>query len=99
MLLADLWRSNLKHRLAFVGYLPTSPHCRSHDRTDMHPRRLLTLGPEDEPLWVRVYVHQIGESWAAMIVGDAVLPPEPGTLTGLVGHGEGSRCDGKPSPG
>ncbi len=50
-------------------------------------RRLLTLGPDNEPLWVRVYVQQIGDSWAAMIVGDDVLPPEPGELKGLAFFG------------
>ncbi len=46
-------------------------------------RRLLTLGPDNEPLWLRVYVQQIGEAWAAMIVGDDVLPPGPGELKGM----------------
>jgi hypothetical protein len=34
----------------------------------MRAKRYLTLGPENEPLWVRLYVHQIDETWAAMIV-------------------------------
>ena len=51
-------------------------------------RRLLTVGPETEPLWVRLYVHQIGERWAAMLVADDAPPPEPGTLTGLAFFGE-----------
>jgi hypothetical protein len=34
--------------------------------------RLLTLGPDSEPRWVPLYVHQTGETWAAMIVGDDV---------------------------
>ncbi len=49
----------------------------------MRPRRLLTLSPDHEPLWVRLYIHQIGDRWAAMLVADGVLPPEPGTLKGL----------------
>ena len=36
--------------------------------------RLLTLGPADEPLWVRLYVHQVEERWAAKIGRDARLP-------------------------
>ena len=48
----------------------------------MTSRRLLTLGPAHEPLWVRLYTHQIGEKWAAMIVDDGVPPPEPGSITG-----------------
>jgi len=47
------------------------------------PCVLLTLGPNHEPLWVRLYVHQIGEKWAAMLVADDAPPPEPGSLTGL----------------
>jgi hypothetical protein len=38
-------------------------------------RRLLTLSPDHEPVWVRLYVHQIGETWAAMILADHVSPP------------------------
>jgi hypothetical protein len=38
-------------------------------------RRLLTLGPDNEPLWARLYVNSVGEHWAAMRVGDAVPPP------------------------
>ena len=53
----------------------------------MLSRRLLTLSPDNEPLWVRLYVHQIGEAWAAMIVGDDELPPEPGALKGLAFFG------------
>jgi len=53
----------------------------------MHSRRLLTLSPDNEPLWVRLYVHQIGEKWAAMIVDDGAAPPEPGTLKGLAFFG------------
>lgn len=46
-------------------------------------RRLLTLSPNNDPLWVRLYVHRIEDMWAAMLVGDDVPPPEPGTLMGL----------------
>jgi hypothetical protein len=48
-----------------------------------NPIRLLTLDPDNDPLWVRLYVHPIGDHWAAMIVGDDVLPTGPGTLTEL----------------
>ncbi len=53
----------------------------------MRSRRLLTLSPDHEPLWVRLYIHQIGDRWAAMLVADGVLPPEPGTLKGLAFFG------------
>jgi hypothetical protein len=48
----------------------------------MRFRWLLTHGPDNEPMWVRLYVHQIGEAWAAMIVADEALPPGSGELKG-----------------
>jgi len=39
--------------------------------------RLLTIGPDNEPLWVRLYVQPIGEWRVAMIVRDE--SPSPGT--------------------
>ncbi len=54
----------------------------------MTSRRLLTLGPDNEPLWVRVYVQQIGDSWAAMIMGDDVSAPGPGELKGVAFFGD-----------
>jgi hypothetical protein len=50
-------------------------------------RRLLTLSPGHEPLWVRLYVQKIESVWAAMLVGDDELPPEPGELKGLAFFG------------
>jgi hypothetical protein len=44
--------------------------------------RLLTLGPDNEPLWVRLYVHPFGNHWAAMIVADDVEHALPGELKG-----------------
>ncbi len=49
----------------------------------MRSRRILTLGPDKETLRMRFYVQQIGDSWAAMIVGDDVLPPGPDELKGM----------------
>jgi len=49
----------------------------------MRSRRIPTRGPEGEPLWVCLYVRDTGLTWAAMIVGDAERPPEPGELKGL----------------
>lgn len=54
----------------------------------MRTRRILTLGPSEEALWVRVHVRQIGERCVAMILADDVPPPEPGTLKGLAFFGE-----------
>jgi hypothetical protein len=45
--------------------------------------RLLTLGPANEPLWVRRYVPEIGEAWAAMLVGGDVPAPGPRGLKGM----------------
>ncbi len=53
----------------------------------MPPRRGLTLSPDNEPLWVCLYVHQIGDRWAAMILSDDAPQPEPGTLAGLAFFG------------
>ena len=53
----------------------------------MPPRRLLTLSPDNEPLWVRLSVHPIGEKWAAMLVADNAPPPGPESLTGLAFFG------------
>ncbi len=50
-------------------------------------RRLLTVGPDNEPLWVRLYVHEIGDAWAAMIVGDDAPAPRPGELKGIAFFG------------
>jgi hypothetical protein len=49
----------------------------------MGSRRLLTVGPENDPLWVRLYVQPVGESWAAMLVGEDVSAPESDELKGL----------------
>lgn len=50
-------------------------------------RRLLTVSPDTEPLWVRLYVQPYADQWAAMLVGDDVPPPDPGTVTGLTFFG------------
>ena len=44
--------------------------------------RLLTLGPDNEPLWVRLYIQPIGEQCAAMIVADDMEPLMLGVLGG-----------------
>lgn len=49
----------------------------------MPPRRFLTLGPDNDPLWIRLYVHPVGDQWAAMIVADTADPPRPGEVKGL----------------
>jgi hypothetical protein len=54
----------------------------------MPSRRVFILGPGNKPLWVRLYVHQIGETWATMIVADEALPPGPGELKGMAFFGD-----------
>ncbi len=50
-------------------------------------RRLLTLGPDNESRWVRVYLQEIEGRWAAMPVAGVAPPPEPGRLKGLAFFG------------
>ena len=56
--------------MTFPGCEPMSTH------------RILTLGPDSEPKWVRLYVQPVGQEWAAMIVADDVEPPVPVELKG-----------------
>jgi hypothetical protein len=49
----------------------------------MRSHRLLTLSPDNEPMWVRLYVQPIGDRWAAMIVGDTIGPPSPNEVEGM----------------
>ena len=49
----------------------------------MRSRRLLTLDPGNEPLCARLYVHEVGEAWAVMLVGDDAPAPGPGELKGM----------------
>ena len=50
-------------------------------------RRLLIVSPDNEPLWVRLYVQPYVDQWAATLVGDDVPPPAPGMATGLTFFG------------
>jgi hypothetical protein len=50
-------------------------------------RRLLASDPDGEPLWVRLYVQEIGEKCSALIVADEEAPPEAGTGEGLAFFG------------
>ena len=54
----------------------------------MRSRRILTLGPDSDPLWVCIYVQPIGDRWAAMSTADNVTLPAPGGLKGLGFFGE-----------
>ena len=54
----------------------------------MRVHRLLTLGPSEEALWVKVYVHPIGERWVAMILRDDAPPPGGEELRGIALFGD-----------
>ncbi len=54
----------------------------------MPSRRLLTLGPDDDPIWVWLYVQRVEDRWAAMLVADGVMPPGPGEMKGLTFFGD-----------
>ena len=62
------------------------------------PTRLLILGPDNEPLWVRLYVYPVGDRWAAVIVADTVGASGPGRGESVAvlrrhgGGGEGGRA-------
>lgn len=51
-------------------------------------RRLFTVGPDDEPLWMRLYIRQFEERWIAMLGTDEAPPPGPGALIGLAFFGD-----------
>ncbi len=44
--------------------------------------------PGGKPLWVRLYVQQVGGIWAAMIVADDAPPPKPGSVKGVAFLGD-----------
>ena len=60
----------------------------SSEEPGMPVRRILTHGPESEPLWARLYVQEIEEAWAGMIVVDDESPSAPGTLKGIAFFGD-----------
>jgi hypothetical protein len=53
----------------------------------MCSHRRLTLGPDNDPSWIRLYVQPYAGRWAAMLAGDEVPPPDPDTVTGLAFFG------------
>ena len=46
----------------------------------MRVRRLLTHGPDDEPVWRTIHVRPIDERWVAMILDDNAQAPGPDEL-------------------
>ena len=51
-------------------------------------RRLLTVNPGNDPMWVPRNGHPFEDQRAAMIVRNDVPPPEPGTVTRLTFFGD-----------
>ncbi len=49
----------------------------------MTTHRPITFIPDNEPLWIRLSVWQIGETWVAKIVVANAPVPRPGELKGL----------------
>jgi hypothetical protein len=50
--------------------------------------RLLTLGPDNEPLWVQLYIYILGDRRTATILADGVAPPGPDEVKGLSFFGD-----------
>ncbi len=46
-------------------------------------RYFLTVGPDNESLWVRLYLQPVGEQWVALLVAEGAEPPAPGKLKGM----------------
>jgi hypothetical protein len=46
------------------------------------PMRLLPIGPDHAPRWVRLSGHPVGDHRAARMVADNVAPPLPGEWQG-----------------
>ena len=44
-------------------------------------QRLFTLGPDDEPLWVRLDIYPLGERWTAKIVAAGQREREAARVT------------------
>lgn len=49
----------------------------------MHSRRIPTLGPDNEPMWVQLYVYPVGDQWHSVIVADGATPPGPDAVKGI----------------
>ena len=45
--------------------------------------RLLTIDPDNEPLWVQLYVCPVGDQWHSVFVADGVTPPGPDAVKGI----------------
>jgi hypothetical protein len=55
----------------------------------MHPsRRILTVGPDPAPRWVRLSSQLFGAWWAAMVLDDTSPPPGPDEARGQAFFGD-----------
>ena len=53
-------------------------------------RRLLTLGPDNEPMWVQLDVYRVGAQRHSAVVADGVPPPRPDEVKGIEFHADTS---------
>jgi hypothetical protein len=49
----------------------------------MRVRRILIQGPSDEAQWVKIYIRQYEDRWAAIICSDDEAPPQSDQLKGI----------------
>ncbi len=49
----------------------------------MSVRRFLTISPDNEPMWVQLYVYPVGDQWHSVIVADGVTAPGPDAVKGI----------------
>jgi hypothetical protein len=49
--------------------------------------RILTLGLNDVPVWIRLYLGRTGSRWVGMLLPDDAPAPQAGTLNGIAVFG------------
>ncbi len=54
----------------------------------MPPRRILALGPDNEPAWAQLYVQPVGDRWAAMLAANGMQSAGAREMEGLAFFGD-----------
>ena len=49
----------------------------------MKPTRLLTLDPDNEPVWLQLYLYPVGDQRHSAIGADGTTPQGPNTVKGI----------------